>query len=90
MLHSDKFQSTTFNFDNKSFKMEYDLNVTHDGTFGFGNIYLNGEDEEPTEFTFIIMLDRVTGYTPMNGTKEYIGTIVETVTGKKLPVDDAF
>jgi hypothetical protein len=90
MLHSNKFQTTTFNFDDKSFKIEYDLTVTPEGSYvGFGNIYINGEDEEPTEFTFFTILGRVADYTPMNGTKEYIGAIVETVTGKKLSVDNA-
>lgn len=88
MLHSEKFQTTVFNFQNKSFKMEYDLKMKPDGSdVGFGNIYLIGEDEDPLEFTFFTINGRVAGYTPLNVTKEYIGAIVETVTGKKLPVD---
>ena len=88
MLHSDKFQMTVFSFQNKSFKMEYDLRVTPEGSdVGFGNIYIKGDEEEPTEFTFFTINGRVAGYTPMNATKEYMGAIVQTVTGKKLLVD---
>ena len=89
MLHSERFQTTVFNFQDKSFKMEYDLRITPEGSdVGFGNIYIKGDDEEPSEFTFFTINGRIAGYTPMNGTKEYIGAIVETVTGKKLPVDN--
>ena len=89
MLHSERFQTTVFNFQDKSFKMEYDLRITPEGSdVGFGNIYIKGDDEEPSEFTFFTINGRIAGYTPINGTKEYIGAIVETVTGKKLPVDN--
>ena len=89
MLHSERFQTTVFNFQDKSFKMEYDLRITPEGSdVGFENIYIKGDDEEPSEFTFFTINGRIAGYTPMNGTKEYIGAIVETVTGKKLPVDN--
>ncbi len=91
MLHSQNFETTTFKFEEKNFKMEYDLKISQQGAYvGFGNIYFNGEENDPAEFTFFTMNDRVAGYTPINGTKEYIGAIVETVTGKKLPVDNVF
>jgi len=86
MLHSANYQITTFTFEGKSFNMEYDLKITA----GFDNIYLKGEDEEPAVFTFFTINDRVAGYTLMNGKKEYIGAIVETVTGKQFLVDTMF
>lgn len=91
MLHSANYLTTTFTFEGKSFNMEYDLKITPEGSYvGFGNIYFKGKDEEPAEFTFFTINDRVAGYTPMNGKKEYIGAIVETVTGKQFPVDNMF
>ncbi len=91
MLYNTNFKTTTFIFNEKGFKMEYDLKITPEGSYvASGNIYINGADEEPTEFTFFTINNRVAGYTPMNWKKEYIGAIVETVTGKKLPVDNIF
>lgn len=90
MLFSNNFQTTIFTWDDKNFKMEYDLRASPDGNSAFGNIYINGENDEPNEFTFFTVNGRVAGYTPMNGKKEYIGAIVETILGIKLPIDNMF
>src|SRR5207245_6264733 len=76
MLASNNFQTTNITINGKEFKMEYDLATTiNTDVRVFGNIYIN--PERPTQFTIIVTNNKIAGYTPMNGTKEFIGSIVQ-------------
>ena len=87
MLHSDKFQETTIIIDGKEYKMEYDVSQAMEKSIrGFGNIYI--DEEEPMQFTFFTIDNKIAAYTPMNGTKDFISNIVETATGHKFPFSD--
>lgn len=88
MLHSTKFKQTVFNWEGQQFKIEYDLSTLSDkSSAGFGNIYIK-EGEDPLSFTFFTINNQIAGYTPMNGTKDFISAIVETVMGVKLTFSD--
>lgn len=87
MLASNNFKKTKITLDRKEFDMEYDLAKVMEGSVrGFGNIYT--DSEEPMEFTFFTLNNKIAGYTPMNGTKEFIGSIVSAVLGHELPFED--
>lgn len=87
MLHSTNYQETEITIGGNQFRMEYDLSNVIPGSFrAFGNIYVN--PEEPIEFTFFTINNKIGGYTPMNGTKEFIGSIVHAVLGQHLPYED--
>jgi alpha-amylase/alpha-mannosidase (GH57 family) len=86
MLASNNFQETTITLDGKQYRMEYDLAAAIENSVRcFGNIYLN--EDKPMEFTFFTLNNKIAGYTPMNGKKEFIANIVETTTGKNLPFE---
>lgn len=88
MLYSQNYQETNIIINGKQFKMEYDLATTINANSvrAFGNIYLD-PDNDPMEFTFFTINGKIAGYTPMNGTKEFIANIVSTVVGKELPFE---
>lgn len=87
MLHSNNFQETSITLKNQQYRMEYDLADTIPGSVrAFGNIYVN--DDDPIQFTFFTLNNKIAGYTPMNGTKEFIGNIVFTVLGYNLPFEE--
>jgi len=88
MLQSDNFKETVITINGNKYRMEYDVATTiNDNSLrGFGNIYIDA-DKDPVQFTFTTLNGRIAGYTPMNGTKEFISNLVSTVVGKELPFE---
>lgn len=87
MLHSLNFQNTTIVINGQQYPMEYELKEMMPKSYaGFGNIYVN--QDEPFEFTFFTVNDKIGGYTPMNATRDLISNIVLTVTGVNYPFED--
>lgn len=88
MFYSNNFQETTITINDEQYNMEYDVaNLMPGSVRAFGNIYVI--PDEPIEFTFFTISDRIAGYTPMNGTREFIGNIVSTVVGRDLLFEES-
>jgi hypothetical protein len=89
MFNSNNFTTSEITYKTKVCKLEYeDTPMQGNSLLGSGNLYLNGDNEEPMEFTFATLNDKIMTYTPMNCDKELIGNIVEIITGKRMPVAD--
>jgi len=86
MFQNNNFQEANINLNGQQYKLEFNITNPMEGSITvFGNIYINSDD--PIEFTFFTINNRIAGYTPMNGTKEFIGNIVSSILGHELPFE---